>query len=118
MSAPTFENLSAQRSSPAGAIVQPYKEGPYTVHIKSMLGPASYETGGVTLSAADCQLLFFVSVQIVGSVAGDRNVQVIYPDSKAPNKTVKLLITDLAGTEIANAVDLSTKKFRLRAMGW
>lgn len=117
MSSPTFENLKENRQSPAGHIIQPQSVGKYKEVLKAMLGPATYVTGGVTLTAVDCQLTWFNWVDVVGSVAGDRIVQVIYTDNHSPCQSVKLLFTDLAGTEIANGVDLSGKKFRLRAQG-
>lgn len=117
MSSPTFENLRDTRQSPAGHILQPQSVGKYVEILKAMLGPSAYETGGVTLNASDCQLTYFNWVEVDPALSGDRLALVIYPTNQGINKTVKIMFTDLAGTEIGNGVDLSAKKFRLRAQG-
>lgn len=117
MGAPTFENLNDTAQSPAGHIVQPQSVGKYKEVLKAMVGPASYETGGVTLIAEDLQLTWINWVEVSPALSGDRRVLVIYPSNEGPSKSVKLIITDLAGTEVANASNQSTKKFRLKAQG-
>lgn len=117
MSSPTFENLSVNRQSPAGHIIQPQSVGKYVEILKAMVGPSAYVTGGVTLTALDCQLTYFNWVEIDPALSGDRLALVIYPDNQGLSKTIKIIFTDLAGTEIGNGVDLSAKKFRLRAQG-
>lgn len=117
MSKPTFENLNNTAQSPAGHIVQPQSVGKYKEVLKAMKGPASYETGGVALLATDLQLTWINWVYISVSTAGDRLCHIIYPDNEGPHKQILIKITDLAGTEIANTVDLSAKKFRLHAQG-
>lgn len=116
MSTPKFENLKDQTQSPAGHIVQPFAEGKYKRIIKAMIGPDEYETGGVTLSAVDCQMNFFIDVHISPALSGDYLAHVIYPSNKRINKTIKILITDLAGTEVADTTDLSAELFRLSAL--
>jgi hypothetical protein len=114
MSAPSFESL---KQSPAGAIVQPQSVGKYKEVLYAMLGPTSYETGGVTLRAEDIGLTWINFVAVSASTSASRICLVIYPDNEGPCKTVKLFFADLAGTQIANATNLSTFKFRLNAQG-
>lgn len=117
MGAPTFEDLGATAQSPAGHIVQPQSVGKYKEILKAMLGPASYTTGGDALTAEDLQLTWINYVIVSPSLAGDRLAHVIYPSNEGPVKSVKIMITDLAGTEVANASNQSTKKFRLIVQG-
>jgi len=117
MGAPTFEDLSATAQSPSGHIVQPQSVGKYKEILKAMLGPASYTTGGDTLTAEDLQLTWINFIDISVALSGDRVARVIYPNNEGPCKSVKILITDLAGTEVANASNQSAKKFRLHAQG-
>lgn len=117
MGAPTFEDLGATAQSPAGHIVQPQSVGKYKEILKAMLGPASYTTGGDTLTAEDLQLTWINWMDISPALSGDRLALVIFPSNEGPAKSVKIMITDLAGTEVANASNQSAKKFRLRAQG-
>lgn len=117
MSSPTFENLNNTAQSPAGHIVQPQSVGKYKEILKAMLGPNSYETGGVTLIAEDLQLTWLNFVFISPSLDGLTLAHVIYPSNEGVSKSIKIIFTDLAGTEIANATNLSAKKFRLHAQG-
>jgi len=114
MGSPTFE---ANTFSPSGQIVQPQSVGKYKETLKALVGPAAYETGGVTLTAEEVELTWLNFVYVSASTSGTRLCHVIYPDNSGPNKTVKLLFTDLAGTEIGNGVDLSTFKFRIHSQG-
>lgn len=117
MGAPTFEDLGATAQSPAGHIVQPQSVGKYKEILKAMLGPASYTTGGDTIVAEDLQITW-INYLIAGvALSGDRIGHIIYPSNEGPAKSVKLLITDLAGVEVANASNQSTKKFRLIGQG-
>lgn len=112
-----FENLKDSAQSPAGHIVQVQSVGKYKEVLKSLLGPASYLTGGVTVKAEELELTWINYVFVSVALSADRRCYVIYPDNAGPCKTVKLVFTDFAGTEVANASDQSTKKFRLVAQG-
>ncbi len=114
MGSPTFE---ASFYSASGQIVQPQSVGKYKETLKALVGPTAYETGGVILTAEELELTWLNFVYVSASTSGDRLCHVIYPDNAGPNKSVKLLFTDLAGTEIGNGVDLHTFKFRIHAQG-
>jgi hypothetical protein len=114
MGSPTFE---ANTYSPSGQIVQPQSVGKYKETLKALVGPAAYETGGVLLTAEELELTWINFVYISTALSGDRLAHIIYPDNSGPCKSVKILITDLAGTEIGNGVDLSAFKFRIHAQG-
>lgn len=82
-------------------------------HYKTLNGPSAYETGGSTLTANDLGAGpsgFIVSV-IFQSEDATQIAHPVYP-SQDPCTTVKMLMTDLAGTQVANGVDKSAKKFR------
>lgn len=117
MGSPIFENLNDTAQSPAGHIVQPQSVGKYKEILKAMLGPASYDTGGSTLVAEDLQLTWINWIEISPALSGDRLAHIIYPSNEGPAKSVKVLITDLAGTEVGAGSNQSAKKFRLRAQG-
>lgn len=116
MSSPTFEDLFQTRQSSGGHIVQPWSEGEHKAVLMSMKGPASYETGGVTLLIDDMELTWLLFMQV--SISSDKLTlcHVVYSDA-SPLESVVLKFTDLAGTEIANTTDLSAKRFRVHAMG-
>lgn len=113
---PTFENLFNNRQSSGGHINQPYSVGEHKEVLMSMKGPTSYVTGGVVLLAKDMELTWINLVQISISSDGLTLCHVIYSDA-SPLESVTLKFTDLAGTQIANATDLSAKIFRLHAQG-
>lgn len=116
MSSPTFVDLFQTRSSSGGHIIQPYSVGEHKEVLMAMKGPASYVTNGVPLLAKDCELTWFQLVQISMSTDGLTLCQVIHSVGEL-DESVTLKFTDLAGTEIANATDLSAKRFRLHAQG-
>lgn len=116
MSSPTFKDLFNNRQSSGGHIVQPYSVGQHKEVLMAMFGPLSYETGGVILLARDMELTWITFMQVSISSDGLTLCHVIYDDA-SPLESVVLKFTDLAGTQIANAVDLSAKEFRLHAKG-
>lgn len=115
MGSPTFE---PNTFSSAGQIVQPQSVGKYKEVLKALVGPAAYVTGGVEVTAEELDLTWINFVYVSAALAGTHLCHVIYPNNTSgPNKTVKLLITDLAGTQVANASDQSALKFRIHAQG-
>lgn len=116
MSSPTFENLDAVAQSAGGHIVQPQAVGKYIEVLMSMKGPTAYVTGGVTLIAKDMELTWLNFVKISISLDTTTEARIIYPDNDGPSENVKIMFLQ-AGTEVANATDLSSKKFRLNAQG-
>lgn len=100
-------------------LCEPYATGGNVIETNRIFaGPASYTTGGDSLSATD--LGFGPTGRIISaqvqSEDGTQIAQVVFPSSDKVT-SVKLLITDLAGTQVANASDQSAKKFRIRAIG-
>lgn len=80
-------------------------------------GPASYTTGGDAILATDLGLVFIIQLFICVAESGDRILYPIFEAGGDVVKSVKAKITDLAGTEVANASNQSTKKFRVVAIG-
>ncbi len=81
-------------------------------------GPASYTTGGDILKASDIGLTFIIAAFRTVADSADRIANpIFYQADGAPATDIKVLITDLAGTEVANASNQSTKKFRLTIIG-
>lgn len=86
-------------------------------------GPASYATGGETLTASNYGMKQFSSVEVLGVSVTDPST--IYGQCKALkvqagpySTTFKLLwYSDQAGTQTANATDLSAKRVSLRLVG-
>lgn len=78
-------------------------------------GSTSYATGGDSLTARDCGLTTIQGIEAICHSA-DRLANPVFVGN-APEDSVKLLMTDLAGTEIVAAVDMSTKAFRARVTG-
>lgn len=80
-------------------------------HHKVIAGPVSYETGGVELLASDISDTWFVPpATTVMSQSKDRIAHFVFADEDKC-KSVRMFITGLDGTEVANASDQSTKRF-------
>jgi hypothetical protein len=81
-------------------------------------GPVSYTTGGDQITAKDLGLTWIHQAFIAIADSADR---ILYPVPVNADGDVmtafKALITDLAGTQVANASNQSTKKFRIVAIG-
>lgn len=82
---------------------------------RKVLGPSSYDTGGSSFDAKDFGLTFLIDVTF-HCVSGDRIAHYI-PPSADPVQTAKMLITDLAGTEVTSTTDVSAKVFVAVAKG-
>lgn len=80
-------------------------------HHKVIAGPVSYTTGGDEILSSDISDTWFVPpVMSVVAQSADRIAHFICGDADKV-KTVKMFITDLAGTQVANASDQSAKLF-------
>lgn len=96
---------------------QPYSDGGlYKSLYGYMNGPTAYETGGVTLTAKDFSLTA-IQFLVILCMTGDRIAHPVFATNDAQEYSIKLLITDNAGTEIGNGVDISAKKFRFKVTG-
>ena len=80
-------------------------------------GPESYTTGGDEINCRDLGLEWIHTVFITNAESGDRILYPIFDAGGDAVKSIKALITSLAGVEVANASDQSTKKFRITAIG-
>ncbi len=86
-------------------------------HHPIITGPTSYVTGGVKLNARDVGNTWFCgSPPPVIALSKDRIAYFIPVNSAGAaeadkTRDVYMFITDLAGTEVANASNQSTKKF-------
>lgn len=81
-------------------------------------GPVSYTTGGDKITAKDCGLTWILAAFISTADSGDRTLRpVFYQADGDAVKDFKALITDLAGVEVANVSNQSTKKFRVIVIG-
>lgn len=81
-----------------------------------MNGPASYTTGGDALAARDLGVTSIQHIEIISQL-GDRMALPVFAANDTPETSVKILIASIAGVEVANASDQSTKKFRFRVTG-
>lgn len=99
-----------------GKMCEPFAIGGNVVRTMNVFtGPADYTTGGDDLSANDLGLSWIYKAT-ARCISGDRSTQTIFAAAE-PMKTVKLLITDLAGTEVALHSNQSGKKFVIEAEG-
>ena len=80
-----------------------------------MNGPASYTTAGDALLATDIGLTTIQYLVFVGCT--DRLAIAVWAANDSPEKSVLVKIMSLAGVEVANASDQSTKKWRFFAIG-
>lgn len=80
-------------------------------------GPVSYTTGGDAITAKDLGLEWIHAVMITNAETGDRILYPIFAKDQTAVKSIKAMITDLAGTQVANTSDQSTKRFRVTAIG-
>src|SRR5688572_4053155 len=80
-------------------------------------GPLSYTTGGDEITAKDFGLEWIHAVMISVADSGDRIFYPIFIANQTAVKSIKAMITSLAGVEVANASDQSTKRFRVTAIG-
>lgn len=80
-------------------------------------GPISYTTGGDAITAKDLGLEWIHTVMITNADSGDRIFYPVFAVNQTAVKSIKAMITSLAGVEVANASDQSTKKFRVTAIG-
>lgn len=80
-------------------------------------GPASYLAGGQTINASDFGWGGFDA--IIGSMDQSKTyvVQAVYANTGGAMSTIKLQWFTLAGTEVADAVDLHLKIVRLTLIG-
>lgn len=109
------KDLRNMTQSAAGQIVQVQSVGKYKEVCVAMLGPAAYNAGGSLITAEQLGLTWINYVIVTGTVSGDVIGHVVYPNNNGPVKSVKVKVTDLAGTEQAG--DLSAKEFRIIAQG-
>lgn len=112
MAAHYFQNkseLSRMTASGAGG-----NEVEFTVQL---VGPTSYATGGMSLTATEIKAqlgidsISFLSCEVNAASATD--VQVVIYD----RTNNKLVVLDETGTQIGNATDLSGRTYRLRIVG-
>lgn len=91
--------------------------GNKNVTVIDHLGPASYATGGETLTAA--QFGYGGIEVIVGSMDASSTyfVEAIHPGVGGAPATIKLQWFTMNGTEVSNATNLSTKSVRLIIVG-
>jgi hypothetical protein len=86
-------------------------------HHMIISGPTSYVTGGVKLNSRDIGNTWFVGTPAPTiALSKDRIAHFIPVNSSGvaeadKTRDVYMFITDLAGTEVANASNQSTKKF-------
>lgn len=81
-------------------------------------GPVSYTTGGDLVTARDLGLIWIHAAFMAAADSGDRLLYPIFHQGDGDAvKDFKAMITSLAGVEVANASDQSTKKFRIVAIG-
>lgn len=80
-------------------------------------GPESYTTGGDEITAKDLGLEWIHAVHISLADSMDRIFYPVFAANQQAVLSIKALITDLGGTQVANASDQSTKRFRVTAIG-
>lgn len=99
-----------------GKLHEPYViGGNVTESVTKWSGPVSYATGGVSISAKDLGLTYIMFAEIL-CIDGTRNVFPVFA-SADKQTSILALIASIAGVEVANASDQSTKKFIIRAIG-
>lgn len=80
-------------------------------------GPDDYTTGGDEITARDLGLEWIHAVHICVADSGDRIFYPIFALNETAVKSIKAMITSLAGVEVALNSDQSTKRFRVTAIG-
>lgn len=80
-------------------------------------GPLTYTTGGDTIDAKDLGLVWIHAVHVSIADSGDRLLYPIFAPNQTAVKSIKAMITSLAGVEVALNSDQTTKKFRITAIG-
>jgi hypothetical protein len=97
----------------------PQAEGAKWGAVADVVGPASYVTGGFTLSAVSFGMAQFDHVSGGIGAAGIHRYDVTAPnasDLPAPTVTVKSFVIS-TGAEVAAGFNLSASHFRVRAIG-
>lgn len=112
MAAHYFQNKSElSRMTASGA------DGNEVEFTVQLVGPTSYATGGMSLTATEIKAqlgidsISFFSCEVNAASATD--VQVVIYD----RTNNKLVVLDETGTQIWNATDLSGRTYRLRIVG-
>lgn len=99
-----------------GKLHEPYAIGGNVVEtITKWSGPTAYATGGNNVTARDLGLTAILHVDAI-AIAGALIAHPIFT-SADPQETIKLLLTDNAGTQVVNGTDKSASKFIIRAIG-
>lgn len=99
-----------------GKLHEPYViGGNVTESVTKWSGPASYTTGGVSISAKDLGLTYIMHM-VITCIDGTRMAFPVFA-SADKQASILMLISSIAGVEVANASDQSAKKFIIRACG-
>lgn len=106
--------MAAPKVQPASGIC-----AELNIAIDDLSGPASYTTGGVTVSASAFQLQKIKSVVFMGrSSDGLNSVKAVSPSPGSSVTSIKVLwFVEATGLEVGNGVNLSAKRIRYVAHG-
>lgn len=98
-----------------GTFHSPIAVGPQYLTTTAWKGPSSYTTGGDTIYARDLNLgsVFFIRIFCISA---DLVAHPVFATDE-PVTSFKVLLTNLAGTEVTNTTDESAKKFIIEARG-